>query len=170
MWSYRRLICAGLFLLGLNGCGFHPLYAPSSRAEFEPELAAIRVEAIPDRLGQILAISLRDSFNPSGDRVSARYGLRIALTTTRQDVGIRSDGTASRAEIDTTATFTLTELGSNRILLTSSARTVSGFDILTDDYATIVAEKDAKERSMHDLSDEIHTRLALFLLRDQAKG
>ncbi len=154
----------------MGACGFHPLYAPSSRSVYEPELAAIRVESIPDRLGQILAISLRDSFNPSGERTSARYGLRIAITISRQDVGIRSDGTASRAEIDTTATFTLTELGSTRILLTSSARTVSGFDILTDDYATIVAEKDAKERSMRDLSDEIHTRLALFLGRDRRNG
>jgi len=154
----------------LGACGFHPLYAPSSRAAYEPELAAIRVEAIPDRLGQILAISLRDSLKPNGERAVNRYALRIALTTSRQDVGIRSDGTASRAEIDTTATFTLTELGSNRILLTSSARTVSGFDILTDDYATIVAEKDAKERSMRDLSDEIHTRLALFLRRGQKNG
>src|SRR5690348_8076223 len=78
---------------GLAGCGFHPLYAPPAqeRSAFDENLAAITVDPIPDRIGQLLANSLRDSFTARGSASAGKqFGLTVVLTTSRSEVGIRS--------------------------------------------------------------------------------
>ena len=52
----------------LTGCGFHPLYGARPNADLDVDLSSISVALIPERIGQLLAISLRDSLNPAGAR------------------------------------------------------------------------------------------------------
>src|SRR5690242_19141638 len=105
MWLARTALLA-VFTASLAGCGFEPLYGEHART-FDPMLASIYVEPIPERDGQLLAISLRDSFNPQGQRAETKYRLRVVLTTSRREVAIRQDATASRLQLDTSASWTL---------------------------------------------------------------
>src|SRR5260221_12950938 len=92
-------IVAGTVLLAcfaLAGCGFHPVYATSDAAEFDERLASVTITPISERIGQILANTLRDSFNPTGIKVEQRYVLTITLHSSSGDYAIRKDGTASR--------------------------------------------------------------------------
>src|SRR5260221_11392240 len=94
-----RAIVAGTVLLAcfaLAGCGFHPVYATSGTAEFDERLASVTITPISERIGQILANTLRDSFNPTGIKVEQRYVLTITLHSSSGDYAIRKDGTASR--------------------------------------------------------------------------
>src|SRR5579871_2560519 len=102
-WTRRGLLLAMMAVL--PGCGFHPLYARRGQTGFDPDLASIKVNTIRDRQGQVLAIALRDGLNPRGARVATRYTLDVTLESTRQDIGIRPDGTASRSEITMTALY-----------------------------------------------------------------
>jgi LPS-assembly lipoprotein len=149
--------------LTLAGCGFRPLYAPPDEAAFDAQLASIKVNSINNRVGQLLAMQLRDSFNPTGASVQARYALSVSLSVTRRDLGIRPDATASRSEIDIRAQYSLLDIRSNNVVFTGSSRSASAFNVLDDDYATIVAQNDAQMRLIQDLSDDIRTRLAVFL-------
>jgi LPS-assembly lipoprotein len=152
---------------GLTGCGFHPLYAPppQERSAFDTNFAAITVDPIPDRIGQLLANSLRDSFNPgAGASVSKQYGLSVVLTTARGEVGIRSDGTASRVLYVVSARFALRDLRDGRALFQSVARSTTAFDnFIANEYATVVAEQDAQTRAVRELSNEIRSRLAIYM-------
>ena len=158
-------------MLALGGCGFHPLYAGRDRGELDVDLAAIKVTTIPNRIGQLMAISLRDGLNPTGARVPQRYTLDVKLSEYRVDVGFRSDGTASRSQITMSASFSLRALGAETKvpLLSGSTRAISAFDVQTDDYATTVAQHSAEERSLNQLSDDIQTRLAIYV-RDHRKA
>src|SRR6266851_7857308 len=92
-------IFAGALLLAccaLAGCGFHPVYATSGSAEFDERLASVTITPIGERIGQILANTLRDSFNPTGIKIEQRYVLTVVLQTSSGDYAIRKDGTASR--------------------------------------------------------------------------
>jgi LPS-assembly lipoprotein len=166
----RRKFFLPAALLALGGCGFHPLYAGRDRGELNVELAAIKVSTIPNRIGQIMAISLRDGLNPTGAKVQQRYTLNVQLSEYRVDVGYRSDGTTSRSQITMIATFSLLSLDKEikEPLLTGSTRAVSAFDVEVDDYATTVAQHSAEERSLTQLSDDIQIRLAIYVKEHRA--
>lgn len=162
----RRASLAVLALVALvAGCGFEPLYAPSRSAALAPELAAVRVERVPERVGQLLANELRDDFNPAGTRVPARYSLGIRLVTTRQEIAVSSDATASRVAYSVRAYFTLTTLTGGQSLLSSSAVANVSLDVTTNEYANVVGEQDAQTRVVRELAEEIRVRVADALAR-----
>lgn len=166
-WSRRALLLAPLTL---GACGFHPLYAEAPAGAEEPQLASIRVLPIINRMGQELALTLRESFNPHGAKVTQVYVLSTALTQARTDLGIQRDATSTRGRVDAYATITLTEIKTNKVVYTGRVQSTSSFNILQDGYAAQVAEDDARERMVRDLAIEIHTRLALVLRAQKKKG
>jgi LPS-assembly lipoprotein len=159
---------AYLLLLLLAGCGFHPLYAESTRATDEPALAAITVLPIKDRIGQMLELSLRETLNPGGITVEQRYRLRVGLSISRVDLGILADATSTRARVDVVAIFDLEDAQSGKSVYRSRTQSTSAFNILDDAYAAQVSEDDARARTVRDLSDEIRTRLAIYLRQRRA--
>lgn len=163
--AWRRIglpmIVAVSLLLG--GCGFHPLYAERHQSRYDAELAAIKIGLIPDRIGQELAITLRDAFNPSGTSVPTRYLLEVGLVTSRNDLGIRADATAVRSEVIVVANYKLTDVGSHQQLLSGSTRAVSAFDVLNDAYATTVAQQSATERALAEIADALRERVVLYV-------
>jgi len=156
----------------LAGCGFHPLYADHARSGFDADLASIKVSSIADRQGQVLAIALRDGLNPRGARVETRYTLDVKVTSGVEDLGLRPDGTASRREVTMTAKFTLKDAkkpnDDKAIVLQGTTHSVSSFDVLADNYATVVAEHSAEERTVQDIGDDILTRLQLYVSKHRA--
>jgi LPS-assembly lipoprotein len=152
-----------LLLLPLGACGFRPLYAEREEAADEPTLAAVKVMPIKDRIGQMLEMSLRESFNPRGITIDTRYRLTVGLAVSRFDLGIQRDATATRGRVDVYATIQLVDAQTGKQIYNSRAQSTSSFNILDDAYAAQVAEDDARTRTVRDLSDEIRTRVALFL-------
>ena len=160
----RRVAPLALALL-LAGCGFHPLYSPPAMTTSDPRLAAIQVPQIPERTGQRLTIALRDAFNPNGATVDPRYRLHVTLASTRRDTAIRQDGTATRAEIAVTATYSLVGLEDGRTALSGTARSSSSVDLVENEYANVVAQDDARMRAIDELAVELQTRCAMFMGR-----
>ena len=167
MWWFRRVLLL-LLLLPLAACGFRPLYAERAQELDEPSLAAVKVLPIKDRIGQLLELSLRESFNPRGVAVEPRYTLTVALTTTRVDLGLQRDATSTRARVDVYANFILADASSGKAVCNGRSQSTSAFNVLDDAYSAQVSEDDARARTVRDLSDDIRTRLALFLQHQRA--
>jgi LPS-assembly lipoprotein len=167
MWWCKRGTLLGMALL-LAGCGFHPLYAPRNESGFDADLASIKVNTVADRQGQVLAIALRDALNPTGAHVDMRYTLDVQLASTRQDIGLRADGTASRSEVTMTAKFVLRDAKANKTVLQGTTHSVSSYDVLTDNYATVVASQNAQERTVQEVGDDILTRLQLYVSKHRS--
>jgi LPS-assembly lipoprotein len=166
--SGAMLAVLALLATALTGCGFHPLYGARPNADLGVDLSSISVALIPERIGQLLAISLRDGLNPTGARVETRYVLTVAVSTGIADLAIRSDGTASRQAYSASAAFSLREVsGSRSTLLTGSARYNDSFDVGENPYTTIVNDSDAEKRAAQTISEQIRTQLAVFM-RQQA--
>ena len=163
----RRLLLAlplGM-VVALSGCGWTPLYADRESGPADEDLRAIKVDPIPERIGQKLAWALRESFNPTGGSTPQRYRLRTLLTTARADLGIQSTGLGSRGKFDATATFTLIDIKTGAALMATTSHVSESFDILANEYASVVAEDDARTRSVEELRRDMVTRLTLFLQR-----
>ena len=162
----RRAVLA-LLLLPLAACGFHPLDGEYAQGIDEPELAAIKVAPIRDRIGQQLEWALREELNPRGVSAESRYTLLVSLSITRTDLGLQRDASATRGRIDALAQFSLLD-HAGKSIYSSHTQSVSAFNIVNDAYASQVAEDDARTRTVRDLSEEIRTRLALFLRQRRA--
>jgi LPS-assembly lipoprotein len=149
----------------LLGCGWEPLYADPETGPASEELRAIKVNPIPERIGQRLEIALRNSFNPSGEPTSPRYVLSTSLISVLGNLGIQSQGLATLGQIDAFATFTLVDLQNNATLLTNTVHVANSFDLNPNQYSTIVGEDDARNRCVAELDQEIVTRLTMFMQR-----
>ena len=158
----------GLGLAVLGGCGWAPLYADRESGPADEEVRAIRVAPISERIGQKLALALRQSLNPSGEPVPQRYRLSILLSTSRSDLGIQQTGLGSRGKLDANANITLRDIKTGAPLLSTTSHAAESFDILANEYASVVAEDDARTRAVEELRRDIVTRLTLFLQRRAA--
>ena len=170
-WRNRLLVLVGTGLLGasLAGCGFHPLYADRSHDSFDATLASVQVDQIRDRLGQVLTNQLRDGFNPTSAGVPARYKLEVALSSNQYDSALRSDGTASHTSIRISADYVLRNLADNKPALTGKVRSDNGLDVIDNQYANTIGVKTEELRAVHDVGDQIHEKIAIYLRQTAAK-
>ncbi len=162
-------IVLGLGLSLLGGCGWAPLYADRESGPADEEFRAIRVAPISERIGQKLAVALRQSLNPGGEPAPQRYLLRATLLTARQDLGVQTQGFGTRGRLDATATFFLTDSTSGVQLFSGNSHVAESFDILANEYSNVVAEDDARTRAVEEMRRDIVTRLTLFLQRRVAE-
>src|SRR6266404_4035456 len=165
-WGALLAASAPLMLLG---CGWEPLYSDIETEPVSAELRAIKVDPISERIGQRLAITLRNSLNPTGEQTTPRYQLSTTLTTYLSNLGIQSQGLATLGQLDAYATYKLIELKTGSILLTNTVHVANSFDLNPNQYSTIVGEDDARDRSVSELDQEIVHRLAFFLQRRAAE-
>src|SRR5207248_10018769 len=89
-----------------GGCGWAPLYADVETGPADEDLRAIRVSPIAERIGQRLALALRNSLNPEGISTPARYQLATILRTVRSDLGVQTTGIGTRGNLDVNAVYT----------------------------------------------------------------
>lgn len=164
-WSRTAVrAVVALSLVGLAGCGFRPLYGERSAASVTaPELAAIQIDIIPNREGQLVRNSLLDKMRPRGAAPKDLYRLSVSIGVARESLGIRTDETATRGSLTMNASYTLVNLANGEQMMSGTSRAVSSYNILDSDFATVISENDAIRRTAVDLSEEIKTRVAIFL-------
>jgi len=152
--------------LVLSACGFQPLYGNAQNTGgVVKALQQVRIEPIPDRLGQKLRNFLLDRINPAGTPSRPSHSLRLETNVSRVDLGIARDETATRALLILSVSYTLFSYKDNRIVFSGSERSSNSFDIVTSNYATSSAEIDALDRAVREISNDIKNRLGLFFLR-----
>jgi LPS-assembly lipoprotein len=164
---------AAAFLVGLalalSACGFRPLYGGAEGQAMSPvdHMAAIRISPLPDRIGQQMHNLLRDRLNPTGQPREPVYSLGIRLAESRSELGIRKDETATRANLNLSAEFTLSAAQTGDLLYDGHVKSVSSFNILTSPFATGFSEADARKRALRELADGIRTHLGIYFSRNQ---
>jgi LPS-assembly lipoprotein len=161
--SWSRGLLLGIPLLA--SCGFQPLYADRGGATAADQLAAVRIEPMPDRSGQELYNALRDGLNPLGRPASPDYVLRVQLEETSEELALRTDETATRVNLTLTAAFALLPVDGKEPVFHGVSRTTTAYNVLTSPYATLTSSEDARSRALGDLAREIRQRLAIFLTR-----
>jgi LPS-assembly lipoprotein len=164
MRSHLVAACVALLLLALAGCGYQPLYGTTDKGSTVDDLALVNVKPVRDRAGQEMHNYLRDSLNPTGrPGAMARYDLDIDLTEAREALAIRTDETATRYNLNQTATFQLRDLDTGRIVLSGSSKAAVSYNVLRNDFNNVVAENDARRRGVQEIADDIRMRLAAYL-------
>src|SRR5688500_11514930 len=104
-------------VVSLNGCGWTPMYADRATGPADADMRAIKVAPIAERIGQQLAIALRDSLNPTGEPTPPRYVLHTTLQVVRLGLGILTQGIGTRGRLEVYANVSLVDITAGTGLL-----------------------------------------------------
>lgn len=130
------------------------------------ELSQVEVAVIPDRSGQILRNYLLVELNPMGRPDHPAYLLDVSISERVQRLGVRVDDTAVRANLRFQADVILISTADDEPVLRRRLNTVTSYNILEDEFATLSSEEAARDRALRQLSEDIRTQLALFFQRE----
>ena len=185
--TLRGVVVIGV-LVALTGCGFRPLYNQPNAAEtsggynVQADLATIYIYPIKDRIGQQLRNYLLTRFNPVGVPANPAYNLRITVSEQVQELGIRKSSYASRANLRVSASYNLSfassELsetneakpeGDRTLLPSGKVLAISSYDISAFEFTTLTARKDARERAVREIADDLKTRFAVHFAQARKK-
>src|SRR5690606_31907683 len=107
----------------LTACGFRPIYGERANSPAATQyMAAIKNAPNPERIGQELQNHLRVRLNPRGTPANTKYRLQTRLNEIRTDLAIRDDASATLANLQLIANYTLHDAASNDVLYTGQSR------------------------------------------------
>ena len=148
----RRAVLLGI--LALAGCALTPAYGPGGTGTALRGRVALRD---PDDVDSFsLNRRLSDRLGPEG---AAAYRLDYRLTTAQVAQGITPDSVTTRYSLNGTADFALTEIATGATVSRGRVSSFTSYSATDTTIATLSAERDAHERLMVMLADQIVTRL-----------
>lgn len=151
MWL-RNLIAVGV--LALAGCALTPAYGPGGTGTALHGRVQLRAPADVDSFA--LNRRLEERLGPEQ---AAAYALNYRLTTASVAQGITPDEVTTRYSLNGTADFALTEIASGQVVTKGRVSSFTSYSAIGTTIATLAAERDAHERLMVMLADQIVTRL-----------
>lgn len=154
MSSFNRrsfLLLAGL---GLAGCGFTPAYGPGGDGVLLQ--GRIEVDAPQDRPAYLLTKHLEDRLGRSSD---PRFGLSYSIDISEAPIAISSNNVTTRYNILGEVTYALRDLQSGAVVSSGKVENFTSYSASGTTVATQAAEKNAQERLMIILGDQMITRL-----------
>ena len=132
-------------------------------------LSVVYVEPIADRVGYQLRNDLLDLFNATGRAEDAAYRLKLSLNEEEQAVALQTNTNITRYNYTLRAHYELIPKGSTEAATKGELTTLTAYNVAAAPYlyATVTAERDAKERAASDLAERIRIAVAVYL-RGQA--
>ncbi|MEM1318057.1 MAG: LPS assembly lipoprotein LptE [Pseudomonadota bacterium] len=123
-------------------------------------LRATTVAPVNTRVAQQVRNELLFALHGGTSTVTPRYQVRLAVKANASALSIRSSSLApTSARVIVNATYTATEIGTNRVIARGTRRTFAAYDRTTQSFANERAERDAENRAAKEVAQQI--RLAL---------
>lgn len=163
-WSSRNAVAICLVAVlasGLVGCGFKPLYGRNdSSASVVPEFAQVSIAQPEDRSEQLLRNTLLDLITPRGVPERPRYLLEYRLQEALGSVFVTRSDEITRSNLQLTTYFYLRNYENGQVISSGYVSSQASYNQTVNDYANLVAEKNARERALRDTAEQIRIRLA----------
>lgn len=161
MLFYKRALTI-FWLLMLPGCGFQPLHGNPGASGHAIEFRYIQIGIIKDRIGQQLRNELLRRLHAEGRTRPYRYRLVTKLEESISSLAVKKSALATRSDLLMSAGFQLIQLSDNVEVFAASEQVTVSFNIFNSEFATLMAEKSARQRAVRNLSEGISNRLAVF--------
>ena len=157
----RRVLV--LSLAGMTaGCGFHPVYGEGQPGK--AALAAVYVNIIPNRSGQLLRQALQAPLEGTSGDVPKRYTLGVGFFEAVSGLDVQADNSTTRNRTVGNATWSLRSADNPAVQLAGgSVRSVDGYNIIDEQFFYQDLEEDAAEhRLAQALADQIVLAMGVY--------
>ena len=140
--------------LALAACGFTPVYAPGGAgAELHGKVAVAAPETVD---GYLLVQNLEERL---GRPSQPNYALSLSLATASQGQAVTASNETTRYTLVGQARYELKEIGTNRVAASGMVENFTGYSATGSTVETLAAERDARERLMVILADQLTAQL-----------
>lgn len=143
-----------MLAVALTGCGFTPVYGP--RGAGTALRGRVAIDAPNDRESYALVEKLSRGF---GSTTSADYRLSYEIVTARKAVGLTRAQEIRRYHITGKVTYSLNDVATNRVLASGEVESFTAYSATGSTVSTLTAPRDAYERLMTILADQIVTQI-----------
>lgn len=149
-----RILAALALSLTVAACGFEPVYGPGgSGTQLQNR---VLVDKPVDREGFLLVRQLEERLGRAGDPA---YKLGIKLSVAEEARAIDPDGDIRRFHVIGTAEYALSDALTGAVVRSDTVDNFVGYSATGTTVATLAAKRDATERLMTILADEIVLQL-----------
>lgn len=151
LWSKRSLL---MLPLALAACGFTPVYGPGGSGSALQ--GRVTVDEPSSQAGYLLTRHLETRL---GRSAAPTFALGIELDTREDGLAVNTAGDITRYNLIGTADYALRDTASGTIVASGKVENFTGYSATGSTVATLAAERDAVERLMVILGDQIIARL-----------
>jgi LPS-assembly lipoprotein len=152
--SDRRTFLTLLAAAPLAACGFTPVYGPNGAGN--ALRYRLRIEPPDTRLGFVLVARLEDRL---GRAQAPTHVLTWDIETSARGLAITGTDDITRINLNGTLTFAVTEAGSDLRVQSGEVSTFTAYSTTGSPVATAAARRDAEDRLMVALADQLVSRL-----------
>lgn len=154
----------------LGACGFTPLYRRDRESGSFQQMSAVEIPPVDDRLGQMVRNHLLDLVSPEGRPARPLYRLSFTAAESQGGVLLTRSDVITRYNMTVSVTYRLVEAQTGKEVLTDSIISYAAYSVLRAEFASLVAEEDARARAARDLSEQMRIRLAIFFTRQESES
>ena len=154
MSSFNRRSLLIMAAFSLTACGFTPVYAPGGGGNRLH--GNIAVDDPKTRPAYLLTRHIEDRL---GRSVDARYGLSYSIELDLAPIAISANNVTTRYNVLGEITYALRDLQSGAVLTSGKVENYTSYSTSGTTVATLASQKDANERLMTILGDQMVTRL-----------
>ena len=161
------VLCA---VLGLGGCGFHPLYASGPSGGASGEFRSIEVEPVSDLTVANTGYDLRNEMIDLLDAGQApvAYQLKLTFNVTTQGIALENNADITRYNDTLTVNYSLVDAATSKELTKGIESGLSAYNVVQSPYATLEGQQDADRRAAEDIAERIRLDLGLYFSRRRA--
>ncbi|WP_208347372.1 LPS assembly lipoprotein LptE [Pseudaestuariivita rosea] len=152
LFSRRLFVLGGL--AALSGCGFAPVYGPAGEAT--KLRGRISFEEPTTRAAFDFVSQLEDRL---GRPQSAAYMLSYTIETDETGVAVTSDQSTTRFNISGRIQYALSDVATGALLTDGDVMNFTSYSTTGTTVATQAAERDAYERLMTAMADQVVSQL-----------
>ncbi len=166
-WSRHLRPLLGILLVAalLAGCGFRPLYKQTGNTDTVRDFSQISIAQPEDRPSQQLRNYLLDTLTPHGQPDRPLYRLEYRITESLGSVFVTRTEEVTRSNLQLSASVSLRDYQTGESLTSISATSQASYNVTQADYANLVSEKNARERALRDVAEQIRLRLGNYFDR-----
>jgi LPS-assembly lipoprotein len=152
LYSRRSLLAVPL---ALAACGFTPVYGPGGAgAQLRGQ---VLVEAPPTQAGYLLNRHLETRLGRSGS--APRYALDLVISSDEEGLAVNRAGEITRFNLVARVDYVLRDSTVGTIITSGKVENFTAYSAIGTTVASLAAERDAIERLMVILGDQITARL-----------
>ncbi len=155
----RRTLLLALPLVAA-ACGFTPVYAPGGTGSaLHGRIAVQAPEEITGATGTDAYFLVQNLEQRLGRGGSPDYKLDLTISTQEEGQAITAGNEITRYSVIGTVNYSLTELSAGNIVSSGTVRNFTGYSATGSTVETLAGERDAHERLMVILADQITAQI-----------
>ena len=148
----RRRLVMGLCVATLAACNFQPVYGPGGSGEVIRN--QIQIAAPATRQEFVLVAHFEERVG-----TGSRYLMSYDLSTSRENIGIDGADNIDRVNVLGRLDFEVLDTATGSVVQSGAASTFTAYATTASPVATASARRDAEDRLMIALADQVVTQL-----------